>query len=174
MRFFKKLLWIALFAWIVIAFLPKANLFYLGENYLKSYKIVMNKEKLNDYFGFFEIKDSEIYYDSLHVGNIDKILFIPAVMYNSISLKNANFSDSMKQFVPKNIESLHVRYSPFYPIGIFLSSRGDFGEISGNVNLYKRTLKLVLEPTENFAKNYSSIASQFKKQEGTYIYETTF
>lgn len=174
MRWLKRLFWVVFFVWIVIAFLPKSNLFYLAENYLKEQKIIFNNEELSDYLGMFDIKNSEIFYDGLHVGNIEKISFIPAIFYNSIALKNANFTDSMKQFVPKNISSLHVRHTLFYPIMIFIRAEGNFGEIKGDINLYKKSVKLVLSPTPSFAKNYPAIASQLKKQEDKYIYETTF
>lgn len=174
MRLLKGLFWVVCFIWIVIAFLPKSNLFYLAENYLKEQKIIFNNEELHDYLGMFDVKNSEVYYDGLHVGNIDKVSIIPAILYNSISINNASFADNMKQFVPKNIKSLHVRHTLFYPIVAFISSSGDFGEIRGEINFYTKKLKLVLAPAENFASSYSAIASQFKKQEDKYIYETTF
>lgn len=174
MRWLKRLFWVIFFFWIIIAFLPKSNLFYLAENYLQKQKIIFNNEKLSDKFGIFTIKEAQVFYDGLHVGDIDKISILPTIFYNSLAIENASFTNAMKQFVPQNINALHVRHTLFYPIVAFISSSGDFGEIKGDVNFYTRKVKLVLTPQKDFATKYSAIASQFKKQEDTFIYETSF
>lgn len=174
MKILKKLLWVFLFIYLIIVFLPKSNLFYLAEKYAQKYNIALNDEKTKDYLGFFSIEDMKVYYEGLHVGNVESVSILPTIVYNQVSINEANFSNSLKQFLPKEIKNLTARNTIFYPIKVWINANGDFGAISGGLNLYTKTLRLELKPTKDFLKNYSSIAKQFKKQKDIYVYETTY
>lgn len=174
MRWLKRVVWVLFFLWLLIAFIPKTNLYYFAEEFLQTHKIVFNAEKTSDFLGIFSIKDAQVYYDGLHVGDVKSASLLPFVLYNNISLKQASFVDNMKQFVPKNINSLQIHHTLFYPIEAFIFGDGDFGELQGSVNFYTKKLTLTLTPAKNFAKNYPAIASEFKQKEGKYIYETNF
>lgn len=174
MKILKKIGWVFLFVYLVIIFLPKANLFYFAEKELSKQRIVLNDEKLSDFLGFFKVDGAKVYYDGLHVGDIDDINFIFTIFYNHISLNEANFNDNLRQFIPKEIKNLTVRGTILFPVRLFISGDGDFGEISGHVDLYNKKVKLKLYPQKDFVKRYPAIAQQFKKIKDEYIYETTY
>lgn len=174
MKILKKFGWLLLFIYLIIAFLPKENLFYLAEQKIKPYNIVLNNESLKDRFFLFEINNGTLFYDGLHVGDVESIDMFLGLFYNQISLKNANFSDSLKQFVPKEITDFTIKSTIFYPIYFWIDGKGDFGEISGSANLYKKSVRLVLNPNKNFLTKYPTIAKEFKKINNEYVYEKTF
>lgn len=174
MKILKKFLWVLVFVYLVIAFLPKANIFYLAEDGLKKYNIAFNDEKIGDYLVFFRVFDAKMYYEGLHVGDVKSISIFPTIIYNQIGVKEANFSNSLKQFVPKEVKSLTLINTIFYPIKIWIRGDGDFGKISGSLNLYTKKLRLELKPTNSFLTNYKSLAKQFKKDKDIYVYETTY
>ncbi len=174
MKILKKIGWIFLFLYLVIIFLPKENLFYLGEKELSKYNIILNNEKLSDFLGVFSAKDMDVYYDGLNVGNIKDVNVLCAILYNQISINSANFNDNLRQFLPQEIKKISIKASALFPVRLFLDGDGDFGQISGYVDLYNKKIKLTLHPQENFVSKYPAIAQQFKKDKDEYIYETTY
>lgn len=174
MRILKKLGWVLLFLYLIIAFAPKENLFYLAEEKLKVYNVILNDEKLKDMLLLFKVKNSSVYYDGLHVGNINSIDTLITLFYNQISLKNAIFSDKLRQFIPKEITDLKVISTIFFPIRVWIKGDGNFGNISGFADLYKKHIKLTLIPSKGFLKKYPDIAREFKKINNEYIYEKTY
>lgn len=174
MKILKKLGWILLFIYLIIAFFPKENLFYLAEDKLKNYNIVLNHERLKDRLILFKIEQSSVYYDGLHVGDVRTLDTFIGLFYNQISLKNANFSENLRQFVPNKIDNLTIKSTILYPIKLWINGNGDFGEISGFFDLYKKKLKLILKPNKNVLTKYSSIVKEFKKINNEYVYEKNF
>ncbi len=174
MKILKKIGWIFLFLYLLIAFLPKENLFFLAEKKLKSYNVVLNDETLKDRAILFQIQDSSVYYDGLHVGNIDSIDMFLGIFYNQISLKNAIFSDKLRQFIPKEISALKIKSTIFFPIRLWVNGDGNFGEVSGFIDLYKKNVRLVLKPQKDFVIKYPAIMKEFKKINNEYIYEKNF
>ncbi len=173
MKILKKLGWVFLFLYLLIAFLPKENLFFLGEKKLQNYNVILNDEKLKDRLILFQIQDSSVYYDGLHVGNIDSIDLFLGIFYNQISMKNAIFSDKLRQFIPKEISNLKIQSTIFFPIRLWINGDGNFGDISGFIDLYKKKIRLVLKPKKEFVSKYSTIMREFKKINNEYIYEKT-
>lgn len=175
MKISKKLLWAVLFVYLVILFLPKANFFYLLEEELNKQHIVLNDEKLTDLFGVFKVSDAKVYYEGLHVGNIESINVLPAIIYNQVSINEAKFTNSLRQFVPKEIKNITVKGTVFYPVRFWISGDGNFGEINGYIDIYKKRLELKLKPQKNFLSKYPEIARSFKKnKQGEYIYAKNF
>ncbi len=174
MKILKKVVWIFIFLYLVIAFLPKENLFYLAEEHLSKQNIILNNEKLRDYFGFFKIEQADVYYDGLNVGNISKTSVFLGLIYNQISINDANFNDSLRNFLPQEVKNITIRGSILFPVRLLISGNGDFGDISGYVDLYNKKLRLSLKPQKDFVGKYPAIAKQFKKDKDEYIYETTY
>ncbi len=170
----KKILLTFCLFFIIIAFLPKENIYYKAEEILKEQKVVLSGENTTDILGVFNISDAKIYYDSIKVGKIENIRIFPFVFFNVLNISNANFSDELRNFLPKNIDSFNIFMTAFYPISAYISGSGDFGEISGYINFYSREMKIKLKPTQKFLKTYKSLAREFKKVEGEYVYEKIF
>lgn len=175
MRFVKTLFLAFLFIFLVLVFFPKTNLFYLLEKNLSHYNVVLNEKSVDECCGGLTLDGVQVYYDKLHVGDVQSVSAFFAIFYNKISVDQALFSKKIKRFVPREIESVDIQYSIFYPTKIWISSRGDFGEISGEFNIFSNTLMLKLHPKRGFLLHYRDIARNFKKtSKGEYIYEQSF
>lgn len=174
MNILKKISFIFLFLLIFISFLPKENLYFLFEDFLSKQKIIFTKERLIDRAVVFNIHKPTIYYEDILVGTIQDISIKPFILYNKIELKDAFFSKEIKNFLPQKTEYLNLTYTPFYPLVAFLSSKGDFGELNGEIFLKDRKFRLTLKPSSNVASKYPMIISKFKKDKDEYIYESTF
>ncbi len=174
MKILKKIAWIFLFIYLVIVFLPKENLFYLGEKELSKQNVILNNEKLSDFFGLFSAKGMDVYYDGLNVGHVKDLSIFLGIFYNQISINDANFNSSLRQFIPQEIKKISIKASAFFPIRLFISGYGDFGQISGYVDLYSKKIKLILHPQKDFVSKYPAIAQELKKNKDEYIYETTY
>jgi hypothetical protein len=174
MRFLKYASSTILFLYIVILFLPKESFYFFAEHKLAEYKIVLSNESLKDFGGIFTVKDPHVSYSGEDVGQIDTITILPFILYNEISINGLHFSKSLQNFIPSEIDEIKARITPFYPVKIFISSKGSFGEIKGSYNIYSKTIRLVLKPQENFRQRYSLIYSNFKDIEGELIYESSF
>ncbi|NWF66098.1 MAG: hypothetical protein HXX81_01385 [Campylobacterales bacterium] len=163
-----------LFFAIIISFIPKKNLYFLAEQYLKEQKVIFTKEMLSDNWLAFNINSPEIYYEDILVGSVSNIKVLPLIVYNKIELQNGAFSKEIKNFLPQKIEQFKVTYTPFYPIVAFIDSKGDYGELTGKVYLKERKISLVLKPASDVASKYPMILSKFKKEKDEYIYESNF
>ncbi len=174
MKILKKLFLIFAFLYLCIIFLPKTNLFYLAQEQALKQNVIISQESLSDVLGIFSASNSKIYYDGLLVGNVKTIRLIPALFYNCLSISDAKFNSGFAQFIPKSIDSLKLRFTLFFPVRVFISSDGDFGDISGHFDLINQKLHLVLEPKKGFMSNYPELANQFKKINNEYVYETSY
>lgn len=172
MKVIKFILWVILFIYLCILFLPKTNLFYLAEGYIKKQNIVLNETKSKDFLGTFSLIDTEVFFDNLNIAKVKDISIYPYFFYNQVSINDAKLS--IKQFVPSDVENITAKYSIFYPHYIFLSSHGEFGNISGGIDLFKRFVKLKLQPKKDFLVKYPLVAKEFKKQKSEYVYERNF
>ncbi len=71
--------------------------------------------------------------------------------------------------IPPAIESIL-----FEPLSGKISSRGDFGVLSGRVSWGSRTLTLELLPSSLMKRKFSQTLRLFKKRNGKYIYALSF
>jgi hypothetical protein len=174
-RFGKSL---AYFIFVVVAmlfFLPKINLYYLGESFVEKYKIVMSQEKLTDQGLTLKIDEGKLYYDDLMVAHIDHISIKPLIVFNAISVSPFTFSKDMEQFLPLGIESFNITHTVFSPLHVSIESSGDFGYLSGDIALYDRSISLVLTPSKLLVeKNPFWLKRMKKTTEGDYRYESNY
>jgi hypothetical protein len=174
MKILKYILWSALFIYIVILFLPKENFYFFMEHKLNEYKIVLGNETLNEFFGIFSIKGAHVLYYGDEAAQIDMIRAAPFILYNEVRFENIRIAKKFQSFVPGEIESVKVKFTPFYPLKLWLSLNGEFGEISGNYNIYGKEIYLVLKPHESFRQKYPGIYREFKDIDGELMYESSF
>lgn len=174
MKFLKKIFIFILFLYIIIAFFPKKNLYFLLENELFKHNIILFDEKLQDFGISFLINEANVSYQDINIGKIESLNLLFGIFYNEVKSENIVFKDSIKRFVPQKINSLRLIYTPFYPTKAWIFSDGDFGEISGDISFIDKKLKIVLKPSKEMGQKYPMILSNFKLIEGEYIYEQSF
>jgi len=73
MKLFKILLYPILFVVLCLAFLPKQNLYFLGEKELKKYDIIISDEKFTPSLFGFKITNASIYIQGVNIAKIDNL-----------------------------------------------------------------------------------------------------
>jgi len=165
---------VVLFVIVIFAMLPKKNLYYYAESLMQPHEIIISDETFHDYGLWASITQGTAYVKGIPVAQISKATLIPAFLYNSLEFSDVSVAKSMQQFLPGNIESLSIKGTAFYPIKWWMSGKGDFGSLKGDLNLLNRTISLTIYPSENFAKRYPALAKNLTQKEDYYIYESTY
>jgi len=154
-------------------FLPREKLWYFAEDYLQKYNIVIADEKLSSTPPLLEINDGLVLYSGMEVLKFETGSILPAFFYNVINIYNVKIGKDFQQFKELYFEKLSADYSVGQYQKVFIFGKGSFGELRGRVNIFDRTIDLLLIPEESFKK--SSLINMFKKHEnGGYIYNGKF
>lgn len=166
--------WLGLFLvflYLIIVFAPKQQLYYLLEEWMSTQNIILSNETTQDEWLIFRVSDAELYFENISGGIIEEIRWLPLLFYNEISLKNGRFSQEIRRFLPQKIDQLSAVYSVIQPTKIVIDGHGDFGKLSGGVDLLEQRLRLVLEASETMKKNHRELLGRFKKEGDVYVYE---
>jgi hypothetical protein len=151
--------------------LPKIQLYYLAETYLKEQKIIINDELPENNFNQLNITDSMVYYDGLHILNIEKINFTIYGFFNLISINNIIINKAYKDIIPiRTIENISINWSILSFEEIQFTATGIFGTASGAFNINTGHIKVLLKPTKKFKKD-KTILKYFISTEEGYVYE---
>ncbi len=174
-KFAKIFLFVILFIYTLVVFLPKKELYYLGERYLAKYKVYISNETLSDLGIAFFVKDGTIYYEGINGGKVESISVILTLLYNKIEISDVAISDDLKDLVPGNVKSVSATYGVWLPHLVSLEGNGEFGEFDGDVNLIERKVKIVFNPSKEVETKFTDQLRRFlKKTEEGYLYERPF
>lgn len=156
---------------MVLFFLPKVQLYYLFEQEIQPYKLLVNQERVVDKGLSLAIEDAQIIYEGIHSADISSLDLEFLLFYNTIRAKDITLSSAAKSFVPLEVSSLKVAHLFYNPLQITLSVEGAFGEAQGSLDLLSRSFELHLKPSERMKKEFSHTLRHFKKeQNGEYSY----
>ena len=168
LRFFAYTLF---FVVALMAFVPKSSLYYLLEQNLKKYNVVISDEQLTESLLSLSIANANIStkgIDSAIIGKSDVTLLL---FYNKFSFKDIKLSSIVETYLPSKIASLEIDYSLFHPLTVEVNAEGDFGEASGSLHLLDRNASLVLKPSKKMFGRYRKSLRSFKKNKnGEYTY----
>lgn len=162
-----------IFLFLSILFFPKENIYYLAEQNLVKYKVVLNNETLNESFGVLKIEDIDVIYNGANVAKIKDITTFFTFFYNKLTLKDAEIFKSLKNIIPLHIDKITAKYTIFYPTKIWFKGSGEFGNIEGNYNIYNKNIYLVLNIKDDFKTKYMFLLEYFKDINGELVYEST-
>ncbi len=143
-----------------IIFMPKENLFFTLQNYLKNQNIYINTKTTSNPFSL-SLKNFTIFINGIDIARGEKISIFPFIFYNKIEAKNINVNvQNIK------INNLFATYSIINPIKIIITGNSNFGKIDGNIDVIKKTIKI-------YVKNPSEEIKEFlrKDNKGYFIYE---
>jgi hypothetical protein len=142
-----------------IVFMPRDNLYYTFQDYLKNKKIYINSDINSNIV--LHLKKGILYYNGMDILKFKEINILPFVFYNEISGKDIDLNAGNYK-----IYNTKVLYSLFYPLKVFIKGKSNFGKIDGKIDLIKREVKIyVLNLTNNSLKNFLR-----KDKEGYYYY----
>ena len=96
------------------------------------------------------------------------------LFYTNVSLKNINILDSLSSFIPTPIDEVVISHSIFNFYKIKIKSKGIFGELTGDINLFTKELKLELNASDKMKTSYLKLLKNMRFENERYIYEYKF
>lgn len=167
----KFIIFLLIFFIAIIALMPKENLYYTLKNILKSERIVITEERLNDNFISLKGDGISIFYDGIESVQAENFSVTAWGVYNKIDALGVGASKDLKSMFGFSADEIEITYALWnYEEAVIVAS-GDFGSIDGTFELSSQTLKLLLEPSSAFEKS-PLIRQYFKKSEEGYTYES--
>jgi hypothetical protein len=157
----------------VVIFMPKVKLYSLLNSYLSKERVHLKEESLHDRWFYLDVEGLKVYYDGVESLDAGRVLINPWIVYNSLKLTDVRTSDSLRGIVDFKAKEVVLRYHPFSYKVVNIKGKSDYGEFAGEIDLLKRSVKIVFEsPGKKFYN--SPIAGYFKKSEEGEVYETEF
>lgn len=170
--FFAYTLFLAL---ALMYFTPKSSVYFLLEEQLKKYDVVISSEEINEGSFTLNIKDADVSFKSISSAKIAKSDVKIFALYNSLNFEDITLSSTAKSFAPLKIEKVKVVYSVLNPMNATLYGVGEFGEVNAEFNILKMSLHLVLKPSEIMSKDYkNTLKNLLKTENGEFTYDKTF
>ncbi|SFZ97360.1 hypothetical protein MNB_SV-5-289 [hydrothermal vent metagenome] len=166
----KAVLFLLVFWFATLIFMPKKQLYYTLENELLKQDIVINEESIDEGIFSLNIKGAKVYAKGINIASVDEISIFTLLFYNSVNVKNILFDDSLKNFVPSKVDKTVAINSILSPSKVFITTLGTFGLAEGVVDLGTNNLRIDIVDE----KDIKTIKSQLKKDEKGLYYETSF
>lgn len=163
------------FVLALVAFTPKESFYFLLEQELQKFDVIISNENLQDSFFSLNIQNLEITtkgIDSVVVEDADVMLLL---FYNSVSLENVKISSLIDAYAPSKVDTLHVRYTILNPFLVTAKGEGDFGQARAEFDILDREIKLFVTPSKLMLEKYKKSMRMLKIDEnGEYVYAKTF
>ena len=166
------------FIFMLIIFLPKANIYYFALENLQEKKIQISNKTIKDNPLGLIIKDINIKYENIGISDISKILVKTYLFYTTINIDNIKVDNSLNKFVPNEIKNITISYSVIDPMKIKITSNFSMGSCTGSIDLMQKVVKLDIIAAKKFKSKYRHIVKQLKQiktepnsKEDRYTYE---
>lgn len=174
----KKLGWFFAYFFFFLAalavFTPKENIYFLFEQKIKPYGVVLDAEKLNDTGFSLHVSDAALYFQGIKAAKIKAASITFFGFYNIIAVQDVTLDELSDGFFPKDIKNIHASYNLLQPLHVTIDAKGGFGEIHGSIDLLSRKLQINLKPSKEMLQKYRAGLREFKKSaNGEYVYEKT-
>jgi hypothetical protein len=170
-KILKYFLYTIFFIFMMIAFLPKENLYYFTLNKLKTLKVDVSQQNIKDNYFSLSVYDADIKYENIKACNIKDLTFLTYILSTKIILNNINIDNNLNKFIPNRLDNIIVKYSLFDPLKIEISSNFKDGSCTGSVDLSTSTIRLDINLSKFFIKKYHNIVKILKKDGDIYRYE---
>ena len=152
-------------------FVPKSSLYYLAEENLKKFDVVVSKESLNDSLFSLNVENLDVSTKGIESAHIDSVELTLLGVYDSVKVREIQLSSIVEAYFPSKIESIDLDYSLLHPLMVQAKSIGEFGEMNATFNLLNLELNATLKPSKLMLKKYRRSLHFFKKsKEGAYLY----
>ena len=174
-KLIKFLVYLLFFVLALILFIPKDSVYFLGEENLKKFNLIISNETLSPKLLSLGIENLEITTKGIDSAVIKEADITLLLFYNHLHLQKVQLASIVEAYIPSKIENLDITYSLLNPLVVEVESEGEFGTLYGTFNLTKRALNLELKPSKKMLREYRKTMRLFKKSEnGEYIYAKTF
>ena len=173
-KIFKLLIYFLFFILFLLIFLPKESIYNLLEQELSTQNIIISDEKRNEKLLSLDVKNANIFYNGIEGGNISNMNFFSLFVYSKVEINDVKLLQSLSSFFPPYIKNIDLEHSVLDYQNVNISSLGDFGSLTGNIDLLNRIIILKLEPSLEMKRNYMKVLRNMKLKEGKYNYEYRF
>ncbi|GHV59106.1 hypothetical protein FACS1894103_1830 [Campylobacterota bacterium] len=174
-RLFAGAVWAVVTLMLIIAFLPKKELYYFAEQLLLDYRINVNNETAVDYALALRLKNADLVYDRMPIAKIDNMSLLTTFFYNRFEVMPFVFSNELAALMPARIDRLEAVHTIFMPHLVFVSGAGQFGEFEGKIDLISRIFTVTLTAPQEIVDQYAQVFQMMTKLEsGGYAYELNF
>jgi len=163
---------IALVWFVLIAFMPKQELYYKLEQTLEKNDIRLNEETIDEGLFSLTLHKVDVYIKGIKLATIDEVDFFTLLFYTRVEIENLLLDESLKSKVPTQVNSLIASHSILAPLKIKLETEGSFGGAEGSIDLKEKNLHLDLNNTS--MKGIEMLQSTLQKNEKGWYYETSF
>jgi hypothetical protein len=170
----KKIIYAYLIVLIILSFIPFTNLYFLLNNQLQKNNIFINEKKVSSFLSTVKLNNVQLYYEDIKALKLDVFKVNIYLLYNSINISDITIDEGLKDFLPEKINEVTIYYSILYPTKAFISSDGDFGEVSGHIDFINRKVFITLIASNKFRKSFKkqlSLMQKLTNQVNGYIYE---
>lgn len=160
------------FIFALILFVPKESFYYLLEQNLKKFDVIISNEKLEDKTISLDIKNLDISAKGIESLKIKEANIVILGLYNAVELQKIQLSSLVENYLPAKIDSIDISYTILHPLVLQADGHGEFGDARVSVNLLDRNATLILKPSKVMFSRYRNSLRKFKKSKnGEYIYE---
>jgi len=173
-RFFYFILCLLLFLQLLIIFLPKGQILNYLNKEIKVLNISFHSQIIKDKGINFILKNDLLIYDGVKVVSSKKISTNLCIFYTVVDITNIKFSEIIANFVPNNISSIKLFYSPYMLYHIKFKASGEMGFVSGDIDLLHKKILLDLKPSGLMKTRYNATLRQMKKSDRGYKYVYNF
>lgn len=173
-RILNLYIYIIVFSAFFMISLPKESFYNFLEKELEKNQIVISNEIKEEKAFSFSILNADIFYQGINGAKIDEIVFESYLVYTNISLKNISILDSLSSFIPTPIDEIIFEHSIFDFNKIKIKANGTFGELTGDINLFSKEIKIELNASMVMKISYSKLLNSMRYQNERYFYEYKF
>jgi len=160
------------FIFALILFVPKDSFYYLLEQNLKKFDLIISNEKLEDKTLSLDVQNLDISAKEIKSLSIKKANIKILGIYNSVELQNIQLSSLVENYLPAKINKVDVYYTILHPLVLQADGHGKFGNAKIAVNILDKNVTLILKPSKVMFSKYRNSLREFKKSKnGEYIYE---
>jgi len=167
----KIILFITMFLFGIVLFMPKVNLYFTLENFAKKEHVEVKEGTLKDRWIDLNIKDATIFYDGIASLNANELTIAPWLFYNKVTALGISPTKEIKSMFDVTADKVSLIYSVLDYKYIMIEAEGDFGQIEGTLDVIEQKVRLILTPSQKF-KNNTLVRQYFKKEEEGLVYES--
>jgi hypothetical protein len=163
------------FLFALMMFMPKESFYFLLEEQLKPYGVIISNEHLSSSLFGLEIENLEISVKEIEAAVAQNAEIKLLGVYNVVAFNELSLSSLVDMYAPADITHLEFSYSLLYPLHIQAEAQGDFGEARGSFSLLEMGIELHLTPSQLMQTQYAKTLKMLKKDpDGGYSYAKTF
>ena len=160
----KGFIYVIFFIAMLVAFLPKENLYFLAIDKLKQNKIDLVQNNINSDLFSLQLDKLKIYYENIAVSDISSIDLDLFLYQTNININKIVVDDSFKKFTPSKIDYININHSILNPLHITIDVKFKQGKAIGDIDLLNNKINLELKVSKRFKTEYRYLVKQLKYQ----------